>query len=187
VATESVEVGLAADPGLGYLLRRLAVHLGAREDLFMALAAAGARADGWLAVEALGALTGQLASRRVRGLRLGGPSQGRSGEEPDLELEVDGRPLALRLLSVPVAGERGLESAVAEDGELVRQLRLAGGREAGALLAVLYPLRPDDETWTESIPELERASGTRMAQQVQVLLAGPDRVTVSLWVREDRA
>lgn len=155
-----------AEPGLRYVLRRLAVYLGARERALATLIAHGARADGWLAVEALQALSGShLAAGRVAALRL------RDGR--DLELELDGEPAGVRLLSLP-----GFDPQKPE--ELARELQAL---ETGVLITVAYPLRADDAAWLDGIPDLERVSGTRMEEQLQVQLAGPDRVTVSLWQR----
>jgi hypothetical protein len=168
-----------AEPGLRYLARRVAVYLGARERVLATLIAHRARADGWFAVEALQALSGsRIAAGRVGSVRLRG--------DRDLDLEIDGSPTVIRVRSLPGPDARR-PAGPANDWKSDLASELAEAVTGGAtLLAVAYPLRAEDPAWREATGELERASGARLAEELQVQLAGPERVTVSLWVPGER-
>ncbi len=168
---------------LDFLLRRVAVYLGTREALFPTLMAQGVRVDGWLAVEALYALTRpHIAARRISAVRAGGPSQGGPAKEPDLELESAGRRLELRLRSTPLSEARPASTYLSGAGELAAQFRLLSERpDESVLILVSYPARTDDGEWQAAVAEAERAHAARLVNQVQFQLPGPERVTVSLW------
>jgi|GEM_PF-2950406 hypothetical protein len=168
---------------LEYVLRRVAVYLGVRESLFPTLIARGARADGWLAVEAFHALTQPyIAGRLFPNVRLAGISQGGPPDEPDLEVDAPGGRLRLQIRSLPLTPQHPLPYYFTTPDEVPRRFRfLHEDPTASALLLVVYPLRMDNPEWEAVVKAAEQAHGVRRVDQVQFILPSPDRVTVSLW------
>ncbi|MCS7206582.1 MAG: hypothetical protein NZ951_01400 [Dehalococcoidia bacterium] len=168
---------------IDYILRRVAVYLGVKEALFPHLIAQGARADGWLAVEAFNALRQPyIASQYFQDVRLTGATQGGSPDDPDLELTAQGQPLRLQIRSVPLTAQRPLAYYFTTPTELPRRFRfLHAHPSTSALLLVAYPLRMDNPDWENAVKEAEQAHQVRRLDQVQFILPGPDRVTVSVW------
>ncbi|GBD11976.1 hypothetical protein HRbin23_01661 [bacterium HR23] len=164
-----------------YLLRRVAVYLGVKEALFPNLIARGARADGWLAVEAFHALTQPyIASQYFTDVRLAGITQGGSPDDPDLEVTASGQHLRLQIRSMPLTAQRPLSYYFSQ--ELPRRFRFLQERpEPSVLLLVTYPLRMDNPDWESAVQSAQQAHNVRRVDQVQFILPGPDRVTVSLW------
>jgi hypothetical protein len=162
-----------ADEPLSYLFRRVAVYLGTRANLFTTLIALRARADGWLAIETLGALTQpQTTARRFDAVVPRGISQGHSPDEADLEVTFGDERLALRIRSLPVDPSRppNLSPVAHQPPESV-------------LILVSYPVRLDDQIWQDATETMARTPGITLLDQVQFQLPGPDRVVVSLWRR----
>jgi hypothetical protein len=170
------------DEGLSYIVRRLAVHLGARETLFPELIAGTFAADGWLAVEAFHAFSGQyVVPRRLGNVRLGGTSQGKAGQR-DIELEVDGQAVGLDVVSMPIARDHPLAAHFAEQGMVHERLLKLGRRPSESAVAIVgYPLQVSDDDWKSIVRTAERQLAVRMVEQRQFQLGGPNRVTVSIW------
>lgn len=174
---------------LDYLLRRVSVYLGVKEALFPTLIAQGARADGWLAVEAFHALTQPYISKQYfQNVRLAGISQGGSPDDPDLELTAGGQPLRLQIRSVPITAQHPLSYHFTTLGELPQRFRfLQEQPRTSALILVAYPLRMENPDWEAAVKQAEQAHTVRRVDQVQFILPGPDRVTVSLWTHASAA
>lgn len=168
---------------LDYILRRVAVYLGVKEALFPTLIAQGARADGWLAVEAFHSLTQPyIAGRYFKDVRLVGPTQGGSPDDPDLEMSAAGQTLRLQIRSLPISAQRPLSYYFTDANELPRRFRfLHQNPAASVLILVAYPLRMENPDWESAVQGAQQAHNVRRVDQVQFILPGPDRVTVSLW------
>ena len=167
---------------LDYAFHRIAVYLGAREAHFVTFIQAGARIDGWLAVEAFYALTRPAISQAMPGVRLAGPTQGQGPHEPDLLLPLGERSLTLSLKSLPLTAERPLGFYFTSLGEVPAAfVRLTEKGPDSALVLVAYPLRMDDPQWTETVAAAEKAHPVQCLKSLQFPLPGPQRVTLSLW------
>lgn len=173
----------ALQEDLDYLLRRVAVYLGAREALFADLCARRLRCDGWLAVEAFYALTRPyIARQRFPSVEMGGPSQGEGEEAPDLRLRTaGGARLEVWLRSLPLPEGVGPAEALTGEAGLGPALRRLSGRPEGVLLTVVYPLHPEQPAWEPAVEQASARFGVRRVDQVFFQLPGPDRVTVALW------
>jgi len=173
----------ALQEDLDYLLRRVAVYLGAREALFADLCARRLRCDGWLAVEAFYALSRPyIARQRFPSVELAGPTQGGSEEEPDLRLQTaGGSRLSVWLRSLPVPAGGDLASLLPGEGGLGPALERLARSPDGVLLSVVYPMHPEDSAWAQAVEQACARFSVRRLDQVFFLLPGPDRVTVALW------
>jgi hypothetical protein len=167
-----------------YILGRLTTAYSSRADHFRRFIERGLRAEGWFPMEALVALTGQLASSVLQVENVRGKAAGDTDFNPDLEIKIGTQSHQIAIKSLPLTPER--DAAYYFSKELPCLFQWVNSlKERFALVTVAYPCSIETPQWKEQVEKAEEAHQVKVIGQSEFYVPMPPRplqkAVITIW------